>query len=102
MEYSHLHFGQPQEAASAALSAGMERRTAARAAAASRDWRAQDWMQRRWKTEKQREEQDQVGSEGRMRSRQMRHDTAPEEEEARKDWIFERSTVAAVWPVNWR
>ncbi|CAL1374708.1 unnamed protein product [Linum trigynum] len=48
-----------------------------RVAARSEAWRAHDWMQRRWKTSKQREAQDQVGSEGRMRSR---HEKAPEEE----------------------
>lgn len=40
---------------------------------------------------KQREEQDQVGSEGRMRSRQMRQDKALERDEVRKDWILMRS-----------
>lgn len=50
-------------------------------------------MQRRWKTAKQREEQDHVGSEGRIRSRQMRHDKAPEEEEVKNDWILDRSTA---------
>ncbi|KAL4369008.1 hypothetical protein GQ457_05G031990 [Hibiscus cannabinus] len=50
-------------------------------------------MQRRWKSVKQREEQDHVGSEGRIRSRQMRHDKAPEEEEFKNDWILDRSTA---------
>ena len=50
-------------------------------------------MQRRWKRAKHREEQDQVGSDGRIRSRQMRQDKAPEEEEVRKDWILDRSTA---------
>lgn len=69
------------------------RRAAARAAERSEDWRAHDWMQERWKRSKQREEQVQVGSDGRIRSRQMRHDRAPEEEDVRKDWILERSTA---------
>ena len=33
-----------------------------------------------------------MGSEERIRSRHMRHDRAPEDEEVRKDWILERST----------
>lgn len=45
---------------------------------------------------KQREVQDQVGSEGRMRSRQMRQERAPEEDEVRKDWILERSAAVVV------
>lgn len=69
----------------------MGRREAAREAARSEDWRAQLWMQRRWKTAEQPEVQDQVGSEGRMRSRQMRQERAPEREEVRKDWILARS-----------
>lgn len=38
-----------------------------------------------------------------MRSRQMRHERAPEEEEVRKDWILERSegvVVVVDLPVN--
>lgn len=66
-------------------------REAARAEDKSEDWRAQLWMHRRWKTAKQREEQDQVGSVLRIRSRQMRHDRAPERDEVRNDWIFDRS-----------
>lgn len=50
-------------------------------------------MQTRWKMLKQREEQDQVGSERRMRSRQIRQDRAPEEEDAMKDLILARSTA---------
>lgn len=61
-----------------------------------RDWWAQDWMQGRWKTAWQEEEQDQVGSEGRMRMRQMRQAVKEEEEEERKDLIFERSPAAAM------
>lgn len=71
----------------------MGRRVEARRAAKSEAWRAQLWMQTRWKTAKQREVQDQVGSEGRMRSRQMRQERAPEEDEVRKDWILERSAA---------
>lgn len=39
-----------------------------------------------------------------MRSRQMRHDRAPEEEDVRKDWIFERSEGVVVVMVEeeWR
>ena len=48
-------------------------------------------MQKRWKTAKQEEVQDQVESVRLIRSRLIRHETAPEEEEARKDWILERS-----------
>ena len=70
---------------------GQFQREAARAAARREDWRAQPWMQRRWKTAKHRSAQDQVGSDGRIRSRQMRHDRAPEREEVRKDWILVRS-----------
>lgn len=66
-------------------------RDAARREERSEDWRAHDWMQRRWKTAKQRDEQDQVGSVGRMRSRQMRHDSAPERDEVRNDRILVRS-----------
>lgn len=57
----------------------MAAREAARAAARFEDWWAQDWIQRRWKTAKQREEQDQVGSVGLIRSRHMRHERAPQE-----------------------
>ena len=61
-------------------------------------------MQWRWKRAKQREEQDHVGSEGLMRSRQMRHERAPEEEDVRNVWIFERSeglvVVVVERPVN--
>ncbi|GMN41297.1 hypothetical protein TIFTF001_010522 [Ficus carica] len=62
-------------------------------------------MQTRWKTAKQREVQDQVGSEGRMRSRQMRQERAPEEDEVRKDWILERSAAVVAEddrPENWK
>jgi hypothetical protein len=58
-------------------------------------------MQKRWKTAKQREVQDHVGSEGLIRSRQMRQERAPEEEEVRNDWILERSAEVALveeWP----
>lgn len=41
-----------------------------------------------------------MGSEGLMRSRQMRHERAPAEEDVRNDWIFERS--APEWPENSR
>lgn len=57
-------------------------------------------MQMRWKTAKQREEHDQVGSEGLIRSRQMRHERAPAEDDVRNDWIFDRS--APEWPENSR
>lgn len=74
---------------------------AARAAARSEAWRDQLWMQKRWKTAKQREVHDHVGSEGLMRSRHMRQDRAPDEEEARNDRILERSAEVAVeWPVK--
>lgn len=69
----------------AAREGEMGRRVAAREEESSEDWRAQLWMQRRWKTAKQREEQDQVGSEGLIRSRHMRHDRAPARDEVRKD-----------------
>lgn len=36
-----------------------------------------------------------MGSESRIRSRQMRHERAPEDDEARKDWILERSAGVA-------
>jgi len=98
--YSDLHLGQFQRAVSEALAEEMERRVTARAAARSEACRAQLWMQKRWKTAKQREEQDQVGSEGLMRSRQIRHERAPAEEEVRKDWIFERSVPE--WPESSR
>lgn len=42
---------------------------------------------------KQREEQDQVGSESLIRSRQIRHDRALEEDEAMNDLILARSTA---------
>lgn len=92
------HLGQFQRESSAALEAEMGRREAAREAERSEDWRAQLWMQRRWKTAKQREEQDQVGSERRMRSRHMRQERAPERDEVKKDWILERS--GEEWPVS--
>lgn len=79
-----------------ALSAEIKRREAERAMARSEDCLAQDWIQIRWKTEKHREEQDHVGSERLMRSRQMRHDSAPEDEEVRNDWILERSAGVVV------
>lgn len=83
----HLGQGHTKEFSSGMTAA----REAAREAARVVDWWAQDWMQRRWKRAKQREEQDQVGSVGLMRSRQMRQESAPEREEVRKDWIFVRS-----------
>lgn len=89
--YSDRHLGQFQSAVAEAVSAEIGRRVAARAAARSEDWRAQLWIQMRWKTAKQREEHDHVGSEGLIRSRQMRHESAPAEEDVRKDWILERS-----------
>lgn len=99
--YSDLHLGQFQREVSEAVSGVMGRRVEARAAERSDAWRAQLWMQKRWKTAKQREVQDHVGSEGLMRSRHMRHDRAPEEEDARKDRIFERSAaVVEEWPVK--
>ena len=70
---------------SAAFSAVIGRREAARKAERSEACRAQDWIQIRWKREKQREEQCHVGSEGLMRSRQMRHDRAPEDDEVSND-----------------
>lgn len=77
------------------------RRVEARKAAKSEAWRAQLWIQKRWKTAKQRELQDQVGSEGLIRSRHIKHERAPEEEELRKDWILERSAgVVDDRPVN--
>lgn len=101
MGYSTLHLGQFQTAVSEALSEEMGRRVAARAAARSEAWRAQLWMQMRWKTAKQREVHDQVGSESLMRSRHIRHDRAPEEEDVRKERILERSVAVAEaeeWP----
>lgn len=93
--------GQFQVADWAAWSGERGRRAAAREAQTWEACRAQLWMQNRWKTAKQREEQDQVGSEGLMRSRQMRQERAPEEEEVRKDWILERSAGdAEEWPLN--
>lgn len=77
--------------AAAAGKRSADRRAVAREAERSEAWRAQLWMQMRWKTAKQPEVQDQVGSEGRIRSRQIRHDRAPERDDVRKDWIFERS-----------
>lgn len=77
---------------SVAFSAEIGSRMAARAAWRSHDWRDQDWMQTRWKTAKQSEEQDQVGSGRLMRSRHIRQDRAPDEDDARKDWILERPT----------
>lgn len=79
----------------------MGRRVEARKADKSEAWRAQLWIQMRWKTEKQTEVQDQVGWAGRIRSRHMRHERAPEDDEVRKDWILERSVlVADDRPVN--
>lgn len=99
--YSTRHLGQCQVDNSAALSAERESRVAARAAAKSQAWRAQLWMQKRWKTAKQSEEQDQVGSEILMRSRHIKHDRAPEDDELRNDWIFERSAMEGEdWPVD--
>lgn len=73
----------------------------ARKADKSEAWRAQLWMQKRWNTLKQMEVQDQVGSEGLIRSRHIKHDRAPEEDDVRKDWILERSAlVADDFPVN--
>lgn len=93
--------GQFQTDTSAAFWAEMGRRVEARKADKSEAWRAQLWMQMRWKTEKQTEVQDQVGSAGRIRSRHIRHDRAPEEDDVRKDWILDRSAVVAVdFPVN--
>lgn len=89
MEYWKRHLGQFHVAARS----GDIGRRVARKADRSEAWRAQLWIQMRWKTAKQREEQDQVGSEGLMRSRHMRHDRAPEDEEFRKDWILARSDV---------
>ncbi len=44
-----------------------------------------------------------MGWEGLIRSRHMRHDRAPEEEEVRKDWILVRSEVEGDdWLVNSR
>lgn len=41
-----------------------------------------------------------MGSESLMRSRHIKQDKAPEEEEVRKDWILERSAVVVDRPVN--
>lgn len=84
-----------------ALLAEIGRRVEARKAAKSEAWRAQLCIQKRWKTAKQRESHDQVGSDSLIRSRHMRHERAPEEEELRKDWILERSAgVVDERPVN--
>lgn len=40
-----------------------------------------------------------MGSDGRIRSRQMRHDRAPHRDDVRKDWILERSGEER--PVIW-
>lgn len=70
----------------------------------SEDWRAHDWIHKRWKTAKQREEQDQVGSVGRMRSRHMRQESAPERDEVKKDWILVRSgdSRPVIWMYDWK
>lgn len=36
----------------------------------------------------------------RMRSRHIKQDNAPEEEEVRKDWILDKSAVVVDRPVN--